>query len=117
MKNPDTAQLWKEHIERSGSHISYDEFESILGMGAPAIDDYGKAFLDAAQHGQGFMKDGNHIARNEVFKQPDELWLDKIARELHYPNCWDTTAYPTIWDAIYEIAKCSGEHPPKKGDL
>jgi hypothetical protein len=65
-----------------------------------------KAFMDMVEHGQGFMKDGKHIPHSDVFKQPHELWLDKIAKELHYPACWDTMAYPTIWDAVYELARC-----------
>jgi len=36
--------------------------------------------------------------------------LDRIAKEMHYPECWDTASYPTIYDAIYEMAACS-EHP------
>lgn len=33
--------------------------------------------------------------------------LQYIAKSLHYPECWDTMAYPTIWDAIIEMAACS----------
>lgn len=28
---------------------------------------------------------------------------EKIAVQIHYPQCWDTAAYPTLEDAIYEI--------------
>lgn len=34
-------------------------------------------------------------------------WLRKIRKELHYPECWDTLAYPSVWHAIYEIASCN----------
>ncbi len=30
--------------------------------------------------------------------------LDDIADTLHYPECWCTVAYPTIFDAIYEVS-------------
>lgn len=40
-------------------------------------------------------------------------WLSKIRMELHYPECWDTVAYPTIFDALFEIAGCSECRPPK----
>lgn len=33
--------------------------------------------------------------------------LDKIAKIIHYPECWDTIAYPDITDAINEIFECS----------
>ena len=27
----------------------------------------------------------------------------KVARLYHYPLCWDTIAYPTLFDALYEM--------------
>ncbi len=33
--------------------------------------------------------------------------IELIAKELHYPECWDTMAYPTIYDALMEMARCS----------
>lgn len=32
--------------------------------------------------------------------------LAKIAKEIHYPECWDTAAYPTIYNALHEMAAC-----------
>ena len=29
--------------------------------------------------------------------------LDRIADLIHYPDCWCTTAYPTLFDAINEF--------------
>lgn len=40
----------------------------------------------------------------------------ELAAKIHYPQCWDTAAYPTLADAMYEIvgnAGCS-EHPLPK---
>jgi len=34
--------------------------------------------------------------------------LESIARAIHYPRCWDTAAYPTIDDALLELAGCVG---------
>ncbi len=28
---------------------------------------------------------------------------DKLASQIHYPDCWDTMAYPTLEDALWEI--------------
>ena len=33
--------------------------------------------------------------------------LEEIAEAIHYPDCWDTMAYPTLLDAITEINHCS----------
>ena len=30
-------------------------------------------------------------------------FYEKVARLYHYPECWDTVAYPTLYDAIYEM--------------
>lgn len=41
---------------------------------------------------------------------------DDIAKHIHYPECWDTMAYPTLKDAIVEIvysAGCSPEYCTK----
>jgi len=29
-----------------------------------------------------------------------ELW---VATQIHYPECWDTVAYPTLMSAVWEI--------------
>jgi len=33
--------------------------------------------------------------------------LSEISAALHYPERWDTSAYPTMLDAIKEISECS----------
>ena len=33
---------------------------------------------------------------------------DKLAAQIHYPGCWDTAAYPTLEDAVYEIIDHKG---------
>jgi len=30
----------------------------------------------------------------------------RIATHIHYPECWDTAAYPTLADAVCEITCC-----------
>jgi len=35
--------------------------------------------------------------------------ISKVASIIHYPECWDTMAYPTIADALCELLTCS-EH-------
>jgi hypothetical protein len=47
----------------------------------------------------------------ERMAQPD------IAKAIHYPECWCDTAYPTLEDALHELAhwfRCQQEHaaPP-----
>ena len=32
---------------------------------------------------------------------------NKLASAIHYPDCWDTMAYPTLLSAITEINHCS----------
>ena len=39
--------------------------------------------------------------------------LKKIAEAIHYPECWDTTAYPTLYDAINNVG-CNPAHCTKK---
>lgn len=31
-----------------------------------------------------------------------------ILKKIHYPECWDTMTYPTIWDALSETLDCLG---------
>lgn len=40
-----------------------------------------------------------------------------LAELLHYPECWDTAAYPTLEDAAFEILldfECSNPHQVHK---
>lgn len=43
-----------------------------------------------------------------------------IAKAIHYPACWDTMAYPTLFDALHELAGCVGcsecKHPGNNPD-
>ena len=34
-----------------------------------------------------------------------------IAKWIHYPDCWDDMAYPTLASALWEMCKCDGECP------
>jgi len=34
------------------------------------------------------------------FKNPDK----QIAKYIHYPDCWDTVAYPTLASALWEMS-------------
>jgi hypothetical protein len=41
---------------------------------------------------------------------------EKMAKRIHYPECWDMAAYPTLADAIYEIVLnvgCSEHRMPE----
>lgn len=47
-----------------------------------------------------------------LFTHPASNHLDEISKVLHYPDCWDTAAYPTLEDAIIEAkswAHCTNE--------
>lgn len=41
--------------------------------------------------------------------------LNSIAKRIHYPACWDTAAYPTLLDAIREMAgPCTCDECPER---
>ena len=35
----------------------------------------------------------------------------EIGEMIHYPECWDTAAYPTLADALWEMVAWSTQHP------
>lgn len=43
------------------------------------------------------------VYQKEIISRQDEL-IAEIGKELHYPDRWDTTAFPTILDAVKEMA-------------
>jgi hypothetical protein len=45
------------------------------------------------------------VSRGDVI---DQWQNDRIAELLHYPQCWDTAAYPTLADAMIEVAGAAG---------
>lgn len=105
---------WASHMPECGSRHGNDEICDcgLFDLRCDEEDNRVQKNLDAAFqdtliHGQGFIKAKRHIPHDEIFKSASDLWLDKIAKELHYPDCWDTMAYPTIYDALYEMASCS----------
>ena len=61
-------------------------------------------------------EDGSHadyavedvLAENQ--RQAEEL--QAIANKIHYPDCWDSMAYPTLLDAVHECydgcSQCGG---------
>ncbi|MFL0802407.1 MAG: hypothetical protein K6L81_01730 [Agarilytica sp.] len=38
--------------------------------------------------------------------------LRKVAESIHYPDCWDTAAFPSLFDALSEIG-CNPSHCTK----
>jgi hypothetical protein len=32
---------------------------------------------------------------------------NEISKIIHYPDCWDTVAYPSLIDAVHEIVSCN----------
>lgn len=47
--------------------------------------------------------------------------IERIAVLIHYPGCWDTAAYPTLEDAMLEVAawskcECQKELSPENSD-
>ena len=45
----------------------------------------------------------------DIFKDCSkaESQLKKIAEQIHYPECWDVAAYPTVADAVIESMSCN----------
>ena len=78
--------------------------------------------LGRIETAEAFAKPYNWGDRSEwepLFTHPANNHLDEIAKVLHYPDCWDTAAYPTLEDAIIEAkswAHCTNEdcHCPTK---
>lgn len=35
-------------------------------------------------------------------------YVKEVSIIIHYPDCWDTVAYPSLRDALKEIAGCAG---------
>lgn len=54
--------------------------------------------------------EGNaNVIASQVRRVFDKAQMQvKIAEAIHYPRCWDTAAYPTLFDALYEMAGCCG---------
>lgn len=45
--------------------------------------------------------------------------LAKISNLIHYPACWDTMAYPSLEDALYEIgcSECSNNTTSNSSEI
>ena len=101
--------------DTSNIFISYDDLAAILqaALAEPSEPvawmkagegDYEKAFSWNFSEKTGYTI--------PLYPQPTTNHLDEIAKVLHYPECWDTAAYPTLEDAIIEAkswAHCTNE--------
>lgn len=94
-------------------------FESVRGILSPDVSDAVEA---ATWKYEELRKDSAvTYAMSEAIKVYERMSAPKreisdermirIAKELHYPECWDTAAYPTIYDAIIEASRCSECNP------
>lgn len=43
-----------------------------------------------------------------LMQKTDGANTDDIANRIHYPGCWDTAAYPTLVDALWECVEWRG---------
>lgn len=53
------------------------------------------------------LREYNHGLADDLYKLQMELC--ELSAAIHYPECWDTMAYPTLLDALIEIG-CNAEH-------
>lgn len=44
-----------------------------------------------------------YAAAHDQFRDATKTMADRIASAIHYPECWDTAAYPTIESALSEV--------------
>ncbi len=59
-----------------------------------------------------WFNEDDHDLYNYPEEAMQEAWnaaLEKVGRAIHYPECWDTMAYPTLLDALKEIG-CNPDH-------
>ena len=45
-----------------------------------------------------------------------ESELARVKSAIHYPECWDTVGYPTLYDAVNEIGCSPEDCTHKKGE-
>lgn len=63
---------------------------------------------DTSSPATGCAYDGSKRTNRELLEQISDI-IDQfaaIAKHIHYPECWDTMAYPTLYDAVREITHC-----------
>ena len=86
--------------------------EALRGACVKACKDLGSTWYDRTHHGEG----GGHDECAEAIQAiPIDAFIagsggidDSIASLIHYPECWDTAAYPTLIDAIREALSWQG---------
>lgn len=52
--------------------------------------------------------DNPNYIRRILYTTPKVSEIEsELMKSLHYPRCWDTSAYPTLSDAVREFFKCA----------
>lgn len=77
--------------------------------------------LDAVEPVVLALRSENSALRAQIVElERQEPATNRIAKAIHYPECWDTAAYPTPEDALAEMAEafrctndeCAAPRPP-----
>jgi len=66
------------------------------------------------------LKASNAYHANQQEIEDLKKQVERIARNIHYPECWDTGAYPTLADAVCEITYCDPKqcsHPKESEEV
>lgn len=99
-KGPVSTALWSTRSRgfcSSGCHIVYLE---------KVIDDKEENLAFE------FKQDNDAL---QIYIKELEDKLDKIAKIMHYPDCWDTACYTNLESAIYETFGCNDDECEVKG--
>tara|TARA_R110000822_G_scaffold68587_5_gene166886 strand:+ start:154 stop:546 length:393 start_codon:yes stop_codon:yes gene_type:complete len=101
-----------------------DSIDTAGDLFKPEITRYFKHVNDKAELRHEIMtSDGYELTYPESLNQSLALHdADVIAKFIHYPECWDTMAYPDLDSAIEEFSHCNtcnqsfGSNSVKEGD-
>jgi len=90
-----------EMVERpTGDYVEYSDYAAVAENLRKAHKDYGFEIRDPC----GTIWEEAERLQKEL--AASEAQIDRIAKHIHYPECWDTAAYPTLEDAVCEITRC-----------
>ena len=92
------------------SCAAYRIWQAALAESAKGLAEKDGAWV-CAGHGANFTQDCDECWWVKRCNEKDAE-IERIAGAIHWPECWDTAAYPTLLSALQEIG-CNPEHCTK----
>jgi len=90
-----------------------EHYRLTILRGGSMKNEFGEWVATILKHGT----DAEFGIASKAWQACAEIKDAELNKIMHYPECWDTAAYPTVLDAVSEVFKCSECNPSQTSEF